>query len=111
MGLDIARYALATGHAVVATGRDSAAVDRFGRIDVLVNDAVRLYAGYFEELTPDQVERQLTTSLIGPMADNPAIRRTSRAHSSRSPVRSRRRAASSPAPMRSPSRRWMVAVA
>ena len=73
MGLDIARYALATGHAVVATGRDSAAVDRFGRIDVLVNDAVRLYAGDFEELTPDQVERQLTTSLIGPMADNPRL--------------------------------------
>src|SRR3954447_25292209 len=44
-----------------------AAVDRFGRIDVLVNNAASFYAGYFEELTPDQMERQLTTSLIGPM--------------------------------------------
>jgi NAD(P)-dependent dehydrogenase (short-subunit alcohol dehydrogenase family) len=44
-----------------------AAVDRFGRIDVLVNNAANFYAGYFEELTPEQIERQLTTSLIGPM--------------------------------------------
>src|SRR5215203_882625 len=44
-----------------------AAVDRFGRIDVLVNNAANFYAGYFEELTPEQMERQLTTSLIGPM--------------------------------------------
>jgi NAD(P)-dependent dehydrogenase (short-subunit alcohol dehydrogenase family) len=44
-----------------------AAIDRFGRIDVLVNNAASFYAGYFEELTPDQMERQLTTSLLGPM--------------------------------------------
>ena len=44
-----------------------AAIDRFGRIDVLVNNAANFYAGYFEELTPEQIERQLTTSLIGPM--------------------------------------------
>jgi NAD(P)-dependent dehydrogenase (short-subunit alcohol dehydrogenase family) len=44
-----------------------AAVERFGRIDVLVNNAASFYAGYFEELTPEQVERQLATSLIGPM--------------------------------------------
>jgi NAD(P)-dependent dehydrogenase (short-subunit alcohol dehydrogenase family) len=44
-----------------------AAVDRFGRIDVLVNNAASFYAGYFEELTPEQMERQLVTSLIGPM--------------------------------------------
>ena len=44
-----------------------AAVDRFGRIDVLVNNAASFYAGYFEELTPEQMERQLATSLIGPM--------------------------------------------
>jgi NAD(P)-dependent dehydrogenase (short-subunit alcohol dehydrogenase family) len=44
-----------------------AAVDRFGRIDVLVNNAASFYAGYFEELTPEQIERQLATNLIGPM--------------------------------------------
>jgi NAD(P)-dependent dehydrogenase (short-subunit alcohol dehydrogenase family) len=44
-----------------------AAIDRFGRIDVLVNNAASFYAGYFEELTPEQMERQITTSLIGPM--------------------------------------------
>ena len=44
-----------------------AAVDRFGRIDVLVNNAASFYAGYFEELTPEQMDWQLATSLIGPM--------------------------------------------
>jgi NAD(P)-dependent dehydrogenase (short-subunit alcohol dehydrogenase family) len=43
------------------------ALDRFGRIDVLVNNAASFYAGYFEELTPEQMERQLSASLIGPM--------------------------------------------
>jgi len=98
MGVDFAKAALAAGHAVVASGRDSdrvskalgqsnnllavmldvtiradaqaavrAAVDRFGRIDVLVNNAASFYAGYFEELTPEQFDRQLAASLIGPM--------------------------------------------
>jgi NAD(P)-dependent dehydrogenase (short-subunit alcohol dehydrogenase family) len=98
MGTDFAKAALAAGHAVVATGRNTgavakamgesndllvvkldvtsladagtaaaAAVGRFGRIDVLVNNAANFYAGYFEELTPEQIERQLATSLIGPM--------------------------------------------
>jgi NAD(P)-dependent dehydrogenase (short-subunit alcohol dehydrogenase family) len=44
-----------------------AAVDRFRSIDVLVNNAASFYAGYFEELTPEQMERQLATSLVGPM--------------------------------------------
>ena len=44
-----------------------AAVDRFGRIDVLVNNAANFYAGFFEELSPEQMERQLSTSLVGPM--------------------------------------------
>src|SRR3954469_23799023 len=58
-----------------------AAVDRFGRIDVLVNNAASFYAGYFEELTPEQMDRQLATSLIGPMNVTRAVlpvRRTQR---------------------------------
>jgi NAD(P)-dependent dehydrogenase (short-subunit alcohol dehydrogenase family) len=98
MGVDFVKAALAAGHAVVASGRDTecvskalgqsddllavkldvtsradteaavgAAVNRFGHIDVLVNNAASFYAGYFEELTPEQFDRQLATSLIGPM--------------------------------------------
>ncbi|TIQ16735.1 MAG: SDR family NAD(P)-dependent oxidoreductase, partial [Mesorhizobium sp.] len=98
MGLDIAKAALAAGHKVVATGRNTekvakavgesenllvvmldvtsswdaeaaakATIERFGRIDVLVNNAAGFYAGYFEELTPEHMQLQLSTSLIGPM--------------------------------------------
>src|SRR6266700_2108272 len=98
MGVDIAKAALAAGHAVVATGRDTkavekavgmsndlmvvkldvtriadaeaasqAAVDRFGRIDVLVNNAGNFFAGFFEELSPEDIEKQLAANLIGPM--------------------------------------------
>jgi NAD(P)-dependent dehydrogenase (short-subunit alcohol dehydrogenase family) len=44
-----------------------AAVERFGGIDVLVNNAASFEAGFFEELTPEQIDRQLAVSLIGPM--------------------------------------------
>ena len=83
MGVDIAKAVVAAGDAVVATGRDpaavtaalghddlilaakldvtdsgeaeaavQAAVDRFGRIDVVVNNAGNFYAGFFEEISP-----------------------------------------------------------
>jgi NAD(P)-dependent dehydrogenase (short-subunit alcohol dehydrogenase family) len=50
-----------------------ATLDKFGRVDVLVNNAANFYAGFFEELTPEQMERQLSTSLIGPMNVSRAI--------------------------------------
>ena len=73
----------------VTSARDAeaaveAAVDRFGGIDVLVNNAASFYAGFFEELTPEQMERQITTSLIGPMnvtrAVLPVMRRQRSGH-------------------------------
>lgn len=44
-----------------------AAIDRFGTVDVLVNNAAHFYGGFFEELAPDQIEDQLQVALIGPM--------------------------------------------
>ena len=98
MGVDIARSALAAGHAVVATGRNpervsaalgthedllvvaldvtdpvgartavEAAVERFGRIDVLVNNTGNFYAGFFEEITSQDFRAQVETTLFGPL--------------------------------------------
>ena len=98
MGVDIAKAALAAGHAVVATGRNpekvssaigahadllvvavdvtdsasagagvQAGVDRFGRIDVLVNNAGNFNAGFFEELSSEEFRAQIETTLFGPV--------------------------------------------
>ncbi len=44
-----------------------AAVAKFGRIDVVVNNAGNFFAGFFEELSPEQVRNQIETLLFGPM--------------------------------------------
>jgi NAD(P)-dependent dehydrogenase (short-subunit alcohol dehydrogenase family) len=44
-----------------------AAVGRFGRIDVLVNNAGNFYAGFFEEISPQDFRAQVETTLFGPM--------------------------------------------
>jgi NAD(P)-dependent dehydrogenase (short-subunit alcohol dehydrogenase family) len=59
-----------------------AAVERFGRIDVLINNAASFEAGFFEELTPEQIERQLAVSLIGPMNVTRAVLPAMRKHRS-----------------------------
>jgi NAD(P)-dependent dehydrogenase (short-subunit alcohol dehydrogenase family) len=104
MGVDFARAALAAGHNVVATGRNSdtvssavgehenllvtelditdaqsagqavsAAVARFGGIDVLINNAGNFFGGFFEELSPQQVRSQIETNLFGPMTVTRAV--------------------------------------
>ena len=96
MGVDIVKAALAAGHAVVATGRNTAAVARavgsandllvvkldvtssddakaavaaavkhFGRIEVLVNNAGNFYAGFFEEIPPEDFRAQVETNFFG----------------------------------------------
>ncbi|MBY2920305.1 SDR family oxidoreductase [Rhizobium leguminosarum] len=50
-----------------------AALERFGRIDILVNNAANFYSGYFEELTPPQIDLQLASSLLGPMSVTRAV--------------------------------------
>jgi len=45
----------------------AAVTDRFGRIDVLVNNAGNFYAGFFEEISPDDFRAQIETNLFGPV--------------------------------------------
>jgi len=98
LGIDIARAALAAGHAVVGTARNAAhvtgalgehddllavpldvtdpaaaaaavaaGVERFGHLDVVVNNAGSFYAGFFEEMTPEDFRAQIESTLFGPV--------------------------------------------
>jgi NAD(P)-dependent dehydrogenase (short-subunit alcohol dehydrogenase family) len=51
----------------------AAAVDRFGGIDVLLNNAGSFVAGFFEEVTTEQVRSQIETNLLGPMTVTRAV--------------------------------------
>ena len=48
-------------------------VERFGRIDVLVNNAGNFYAGYFETISPKQFRAQMETNFFGPLNVTRAI--------------------------------------
>ena len=98
LGVDIAKAALAAGHAVVAAARNTdsisralgehddllavaldvtdpqaasaavqATVERFGHLEVLVNNAGSFQAGFFEEMTPEAFRSQIETTLFGPV--------------------------------------------
>jgi NAD(P)-dependent dehydrogenase (short-subunit alcohol dehydrogenase family) len=53
--------------AAAAERAAAAAVDRFGRIDVLVNNAGNFYAGFFENISPEQFRAQMETNFFGPL--------------------------------------------
>jgi NAD(P)-dependent dehydrogenase (short-subunit alcohol dehydrogenase family) len=42
-----------------------AAVERFGRIDVLINNAASFQAGFFEEISPEQFQAQMEVNFFG----------------------------------------------
>lgn len=42
-----------------------AALDRFGRIDVLINNAASFQAGFFEEVSPEQFRAQMEVNFFG----------------------------------------------
>lgn len=67
-----------------ANGAVAAGVERFGHIDVVVNSAGASFKGFFEEMSPAQVEQQLAVNLLGPMnvtrAVLPVMRRQRSGH-------------------------------
>ena len=67
-----------------AVAAADAAIERFGRVDVVVNNAGASFKGYFEEMSPAQVQQQLAVNLLGPMnvtrAVLPHMRRQRRGH-------------------------------
>jgi NAD(P)-dependent dehydrogenase (short-subunit alcohol dehydrogenase family) len=98
LGVDLAKAALAAGHAVVANARKTesitdalgehdellavaldvtdpaaataavrASVERFGHLDVVVNNAGSFQAGFFEEMKPSAFRSQIETTLFGPV--------------------------------------------
>lgn len=72
-----------TNPAEIEAGINSV-IDKFGGIDVLVNNAGSFYAGFFEELSHAQMQLQMATNLFGPMnvtrAVLPVMRKSKSGH-------------------------------
>jgi NAD(P)-dependent dehydrogenase (short-subunit alcohol dehydrogenase family) len=64
---DLLAVALDVTDPVSVQAAVDAAVARFGRVDVPVNNAGNFYAGFFEEITPDDFRAQVETNLFGPL--------------------------------------------
>jgi NAD(P)-dependent dehydrogenase (short-subunit alcohol dehydrogenase family) len=76
----IAQLDVTDADTAVAVVRDG--VERFGGIDVLVNNAGYGLAGAFEELSPEAVERQFQTNVFGTFNVTRAVLPTMRAQRS-----------------------------
>jgi NAD(P)-dependent dehydrogenase (short-subunit alcohol dehydrogenase family) len=70
---DLLTVALDITDPAAAKRAAEAAVDRFGRIDVLVNNAGNFYAGYFENISPEHFRAQMETNFFGPVNVTRAI--------------------------------------
>lgn len=74
IGTEIAKAALAAGHAVVAADRHPDTVST----GVGEANAGDFFGGFFEELSPEQIDRQLATNVNGPMNVSRAVLRRRR---------------------------------
>ena len=76
---DLATVALDVTDPASAQAAVQATVDRFGRLDVVVNNAANFNAGFFEELSPEAFRAQIETTFFGPVnvvrAALPVLRR------------------------------------